>query len=328
MLTSLQYVECKVSLAVGPAGPRRAPHAPSGRRRARTYGSSVFPRVTLQRVRGAVSASATHAPVPTDLTAKRAPDRLPSASRHPSSPTGKDPPSWGARGPAARPHPLPACRAPAPAGPRRDVLTGLPSLPGAPSFPGGPGGPCGPGTSRASGPGTSGPAGSWEGSAGWGPHARLSGRPPLCPPAPRAGLSITQGRAGGRTETGGVGARPGRPGHPLSRPTCCLCSGQNPPGTPTSCWARGMERKGVRPGPSGQCAGTRHGAALGRGGGLTSSRLSSGLRTFPSPVAAVCEPGRVWAGWGRGGQTPGQRPRLSLAALSAPRAARRPLGPA
>lgn len=31
--------------------------------------------------------------------------------------------------------------------------------------------------------------------AGWGPHARLSGRPPLCPPAPRAGLSITQGRA-------------------------------------------------------------------------------------------------------------------------------------
>lgn len=164
--------------------------------------------------------------------------------------------------------------------------------------------------------------------AGWGPHARLSGRPPLCPPAPRAGLSITQGRAGGRTETGGVGARPGRPGHPLARPTCCLCSGQNPPGTPTSCWARGMERKGVRPGPSGQCAGTRHGAALGRGGGLTSSRLSSGLRTFPSPVAAVCEPGRVWAGWGRGGQTPGQRPRLSLAALSAPRAARRPLGPA
>lgn len=32
--------------------------------------------------------------------------------------------------------------------------------------------------------------------AGWGPHARLSGRPPLRPPAPRAGLSITQGRAG------------------------------------------------------------------------------------------------------------------------------------
>lgn len=178
MLTSLQYVECKVSLAVGPVGPRRAPHAPSGRRRARTYGSSVFPRVTLQRVRGAVSASATHAPVPTDLTAKRAPDRLPSASRHPSSPTGKDPPSWGARGPAARPHPLPACRAPAPAGPRRDVLTGSPSLPGAPSFPGGPGGPCGPGTSRASGPGTSGPVGSWEGrvQAGGHTHACLDAR--------------------------------------------------------------------------------------------------------------------------------------------------------
>lgn len=317
-----------MSLAVGPAGPRRAPHAPSGRRRARTYGSSVFPRVTLQRVRGAVSASATHAPVPTDLTAKRAPDRLPSASRHPSSPTGKDPPSWGARGPAARPHPLPACRAPAPAGPRRDVLTGSPSLPGAPSFPGGPGGPCGPGTSRASGPGTSGPAGSWEGrvQAGGHTHACLHARHcalrhPGLGSASRRDVRVD-------AETGRVGARPGRPGHPLARPTCCLCSGQNPPGTPTSCWAWGMERKGVRPGPSGQCAGTRHGAALGRGGGLTSSRLSSGLRTFPSPVAAVCGPGRVWAGWGRGGQTPGQRPRLSLAALSAPRAARRPLGPA
>lgn len=133
----------------------------------------------------------------------------------------------------------------------------------------------------------------------------------------------------GWTHRDGRGGRTaGSARSPPSRPTCCLCSGQNPPGTPTSCWARGMERKGVRPGPSGQCAGTRHGAALGRRGGLTSSRLSSGLRTFPSPVAAVCEPGRVWAGWGRGGQTPGQRPRLSLAALSAPRAARRPLGPA
>lgn len=56
--------------------------------------------------------------------------------------------------------------------------------------------------------------------AGWGPHARLSGRPPLCPPAPRAGLSITQGRAGGRRDgqggrTAGSARSPPGPAHVL-----------------------------------------------------------------------------------------------------------------